>query len=164
MANPIPKTQKALKCFGPNNVKVVNDAPVPTCPDDYILVRVETIALNPTDWKHTMDYIAKPDYHHTIGCDYAGTVVSVGSAVTKKFSIGDRVTGFAHGSKHEDPQSGCFAEYAKAKGDIAVSCYTQDCQNEGDYQPRPVICGLDCPKVLVQRLRVWLGEAAKPEI
>lgn len=120
MANSLPKTQKSLKCFGPNDVKIVNDAPIPTCPEDYILVKVEAIALNPTDWKHTTELIAKPDYHHTIGCDYAGTVVVIGSSVTKRFSIGDRVAGYAHGSKHEDPESGCFAQYAKAKGDIAV--------------------------------------------
>lgn len=120
MTSSLPKTQKVLKCFGPKSAKVVNDAPIPSCPDDYILVKVEAIALNPTDWKH-IDLIAKTDYHHTVGCDYAGTVVHTGSSVTKKFKVGDRVTGFAHGSKHEDPESGCFAEYAKAKGDIAVS-------------------------------------------
>ncbi|PPJ56599.1 hypothetical protein CBER1_01774 [Cercospora berteroae] len=117
MSSSIPKTQKALKCFGPKNAKVITDATVPEHPEDYLLVKVDSIALNPTDWKH-IDLIAKPDYHHTVGCDYAGTVVSIGSAVNKKFKPGDRIAGFAHGSKHEDPESGCFAEYAKVKGDI----------------------------------------------
>lgn len=119
MTASFPETQKAIKCFGPKNARVVNDAPVPACPNDYILVKVEAVALNPTDWKH-IDFIAKPDYHHTVGCDYAGTVVSIGSSVTKSLKVGDRVTGFAHGSKHEDPESGCFAEYTKGKGDITV--------------------------------------------
>lgn len=118
MADPLPKTMKAIKCFGPKDARVVSDAPLPTSyPDDYLLVKVDSIALNPTDWKH-IDFIAKPDYRHTVGCDYAGTVVSVGPRVTKPFKPGDRVSGFAHGSKHEDPASGCFAEYAKVKGDI----------------------------------------------
>ena len=108
---------KAIKCFGPKNAKVVNDAPVPEAPADYLLVKVVAIALNPTDWKH-IDLIAKPNYNHTVGCDYAGIVVSVGASVTKNFQPGDRVAGFSHGSKHEDPSSGCFAEYAKVKGDI----------------------------------------------
>ncbi|USW57169.1 Putative GroES-like superfamily, alcohol dehydrogenase-like, NAD(P)-binding domain superfamily [Septoria linicola] len=117
MASNVPSTQRALKCFGPKNAKVVNDAPVPEAPSDYLLVKVDAVALNPTDWKH-IDFIAKPDYNHTVGCDYAGTAVSVGSDVKKSFKPGDRVSGFAHGSKHEDPSSGCFAEYAKVKGDI----------------------------------------------
>jgi len=119
MSTKVPETQTALKCFGPKTAKVVDDAPVPKCPEDYMIVKVHAIALNPTDWKH-IDLVAKPDYHHTVGCDYAGTVVSIGSAVTKAFRIGDRVTGFSHGSKHEDPSSGCFADYAKVKGDIQI--------------------------------------------
>lgn len=110
---------KAIKCFGPKNAKVIPDAPVPEAPADYLLVKVIAVALNPTDWKH-IDFIAQPDYNHTVGCDYAGIVVSVGSAVTKSFQPGDRIAGFSHGSKHEDPSSGCFAEYAKVKGDIQL--------------------------------------------
>ncbi|EMF09482.1 oxidoreductase [Sphaerulina musiva SO2202] len=110
---------KAIKCFGPKNAKVIPDAPVPEAPADYLLVKVIAVALNPTDWKH-IDFIAQPDYNHTVGCDYAGIVVSVGSAVTKSFRPGDRIAGFSHGSKHEDPSSGCFAEYAKVKGDIQL--------------------------------------------
>lgn len=44
----------------------------------------------------------------------------MGSAVTKAFKPGDRVSGYVHGSKHEDPSSGCFAEFAKVKGDIQI--------------------------------------------
>lgn len=119
MSSATPKTMKAIKCFGPKNAKVIPDAPVPEVPADYLLVKVIAVALNPTDWKH-IDFIAQPDYHHTVGCDYAGIVVSVGSAVTKSFQPGDRIAGFSHGSKHEDPSSGCFAEYAKVKADIQL--------------------------------------------
>ncbi|KAF7193305.1 Protein TOXD [Pseudocercospora fuligena] len=119
MTTSLPKTMKAIKCFGPKDARLISDAPLPSCPDDYILVKVHSIALNPTDWKH-IDLIAQPGYNHTVGCDYAGTVISVGSKVTKSFKPGDRVAGFSHGSKHEDPESGCFAEYAKVKGDIQI--------------------------------------------
>lgn len=106
MSQTTPKAMKAMKCFGPKNAKAVNDAPVPEAPEDYLLVKVVAVALNSTDWKH-IDLIARRDYHHTVG-----------SAVTKNFQPGDGVAGFSHGSKHEDPSSGCFAEYAKVKGDI----------------------------------------------
>lgn len=50
MSAAVPDTMKALKCFGPKDVRVVDDVPVPECPPDYMLVKVEVIALNPTDW------------------------------------------------------------------------------------------------------------------
>ncbi|KAK4494311.1 hypothetical protein PRZ48_014609 [Zasmidium cellare] len=119
MSTTIPKTMKALKSFGPKDVRVVDDAPVPECPPGYMLVKVEAIALNPTDWKHA-DLLAQPGYHHTLGCDYAGVVLSLGPSITKSFNPGDRVSGYVHGSKHEDPSAGCFAQYAKVKADIQI--------------------------------------------
>lgn len=38
--------------------------------DDYILIKVEAVALNPTDWKH----VTFAPVGAKIGCDYAGTV------------------------------------------------------------------------------------------
>jgi NADPH:quinone reductase-like Zn-dependent oxidoreductase len=35
----------------------IQDAPIPKLRDDYILVKVKAVALNPTDWKH-VDYLA----------------------------------------------------------------------------------------------------------
>lgn len=68
--------------------------PIPILRDDYILVRTVAIALNPTDWT-TLD--AKGDNGTLVGCDYSGTVLEVGKAVTKNWKIGDRVAGFGHG-------------------------------------------------------------------
>jgi NADPH:quinone reductase-like Zn-dependent oxidoreductase len=45
--------------------------PVPTLPDDYLLVKVVTVALNPTDWT-TLE--AAGDDGTLVGCDWAGTV------------------------------------------------------------------------------------------
>lgn len=68
-------------------------APIPKVPDDYILVRTVTVALNPTDWT-TLD--APGDAGTIVGCDYAGIVEEVGAKV-QKFKKGDRVAGWAHG-------------------------------------------------------------------
>lgn len=54
----------------------------------------------------------------TVGCDYMGTVVQVGSKVTKDFKPGDRIAGFTHGVNAVEKEDGCFAEYAVAKGDV----------------------------------------------
>lgn len=68
--------------------------PIPDVPDDYLLVRTEAVALNPTDWT-TLD--APGDDGTIVGVDYAGVVVKVGKAVQRNFKVGDRVAGLAHG-------------------------------------------------------------------
>ena len=73
---------------------VLRPIPMPKLRDDYILVRTVAIALNPTDWT-TID--AKGDDGTIVGCDYSGIVEEVGSAVTKPFEKGDRISGFSHG-------------------------------------------------------------------
>jgi NADPH:quinone reductase-like Zn-dependent oxidoreductase len=55
-----------------------------------------------------------------VGCDYAGSVVSIGSEVTKAFKVGDKVYGCAHGSNFNEAYDGVFAEYAMVKGDVAM--------------------------------------------
>jgi NADPH:quinone reductase-like Zn-dependent oxidoreductase len=73
-------------------------------------------ALNPTDWKH----IRFVDTSCTVGCDFAGIVEEVGSAVTKPWKKGDRVFGFVHGSNVVYPEDGAFGEFVTAKGDLLM--------------------------------------------
>lgn len=72
----------------------VQDVPIPKLRDEWVLVRVKAIALNPSDWKH-IDYGAA-DAGCRVGCDYAGVVEDVGSQVAK-FKKGDRIAGLVHG-------------------------------------------------------------------
>jgi NADPH:quinone reductase-like Zn-dependent oxidoreductase len=95
--------------------QVVHDRSIPTPRNDEILVKTTSVALNPTDWKH-IDFLAPPGV--LIGCDYAGTVEEVGTAVKKPFKKGDRICGFVHGSKTLHPEIGAFAEYIVVKGDL----------------------------------------------
>ena len=71
--------------------------PIPRLRDDYLLIRTVAIALNPTDWT-TID--APGDDGTIVGCDFAGIVEEVGTAVTKSFSKGDRVACFSHGGQY----------------------------------------------------------------
>ncbi|KAJ5240801.1 Polyketide synthase enoylreductase [Penicillium citrinum] len=105
-------TQKAVEISGPQEAKVVTNRRLPKLRDDYILVRVVSVGLNPTDWKH-VKFLAGPGA--LVGCDYAGIVEEVGSAVTKEFKKGDRVCGITHGSNDSNHEDGCFAEYIVAK-------------------------------------------------
>ncbi|KAJ5032448.1 uncharacterized protein L3040_009052 [Drepanopeziza brunnea f. sp. 'multigermtubi'] len=93
------------------------EASVPVLRDDYIIVKVKAVALNPTDWKH-VDWLC--DEGTRVGCDYAGVVEEVGSKVTKPFSKGDRVAGFAHGGNVVYKEDGAFGEYITAKGDLQI--------------------------------------------
>jgi len=74
--------------------------------------------LNPTDWKHISNKIAAPG--GISGCDFSGTVVEVGSDVSKNLKPGDRIAATTHGANFSQPEDGCFAEYAVAKADLVV--------------------------------------------
>ncbi|TKA75521.1 hypothetical protein B0A49_02820 [Cryomyces minteri] len=113
----MPSTMKAIKMTGPGEAKI-QDVPLPKLRDDYILVKVVAVALNPTDWKH-IQYLPTPSC--TVGCDYAGVVEEVGKNVTLPFKKGDRVAGMVHGGNANEKEDGCFAEYCVAKGDVQIT-------------------------------------------
>ncbi|KAK1066068.1 hypothetical protein LTR12_008067 [Friedmanniomyces endolithicus] len=96
---------------------VLRPLSIPKLRNDYVLIRTEAIALNPTDWT-TLD--AEGDDGTIVGCDFAGVIEEVGDAVTKPFKKGDRVTGFAHGGNDEYHEDGAFARYITAKGDMLL--------------------------------------------
>ena len=73
----------------------IKDVSLPVLRDDYILVKVNAVGLNPTDWKHIDLGLTEPGSR--VGCDYAGVVEAVGSKVEKKFKKGDRICGVVHG-------------------------------------------------------------------
>lgn len=87
-------TQRGIQIQGSNQVKLVSDLPIPKLRDDHILVKVVAVALNPTD----VGLIRLANEKGPIsGCDYAGVVEEVGSAVTNGLKPGDRVAGWTHG-------------------------------------------------------------------
>ena len=110
------KTMRALKVDSPGKASVHSNVPVPSLRPDYILIKAVAVALNPTDWKH-INFVDVPT---TIGCDYAGIVEEVGSAVTVAFKKGDRVAGVVHGGNIVQPEDGAFGEYLVAKGDLQM--------------------------------------------
>jgi hypothetical protein len=113
----VPKTMKAITING-STAKLVLDRAVPSPRPDQLLVKVKTVALNPTDWKHIAGKRA-PDGGLS-GCDYAGEVVEVGDKVNKPFKKGQRIAGVAHGANYSNVNDGVFAEYAVVKGDLQI--------------------------------------------
>ncbi|TVY49846.1 Zinc-binding alcohol dehydrogenase domain-containing protein cipB [Lachnellula occidentalis] len=90
-----------------------------TSPGDHeILVKNGAVAVNPIDWK-TQDYAFFPLIYPTIlGQDVAGTVVEVGSAVSR-FRKGDRVLGHALSLFTKKPSDGGFQEYTIVTENLA---------------------------------------------
>ena len=89
--------------------------PTPSISDTQVLVEVRAAGVNIADWAvmSGLPYIARPVYgllrpkHAVRGTDVAGTVVAVGTAVTR-FKPGDEVFGSADGS---------YADFAAAAED-----------------------------------------------
>ncbi|KAJ4031378.1 hypothetical protein NW756_009237 [Fusarium oxysporum] len=110
-------TMKAVVIAG-DQVRLDHARILPMQSEDMILVRPLSVALNPTDWRHIRGRRAKDGC--IVGCDYAGVVESVGSAVTKKWKPGDKIFGVAHGANLVNPDDGAFAEVISVIGDLQM--------------------------------------------
>ncbi|KAL7928325.1 GroES-like protein [Trichoderma chlorosporum] len=95
------------------SLKVVSGLPLPQLESGHILVKTAAVALNPCDFK-TPAACPTPGCYD--GCDFAGTVVALGSDVQENgpWKIGDRVFGAVNGSNPADLDSGSYSEYIKA--------------------------------------------------
>ncbi|KAG9513032.1 putative alcohol dehydrogenase, partial [Aureobasidium melanogenum] len=113
----IPQIQKAIVAGPDRNFTIVHDQPVTDLDANAILIKVHAVALNPVDTKLTGDFVTPGAI---FGFDCAGTVVAVGSAVRKRWTIGERVCGSACGMDPERPSSGAFAEYTLLPGELAL--------------------------------------------
>lgn len=76
-------------------VAAVRDVFMPIVHDDWALVKVKAVGINPTDWKHISYGVT--DVGCRVGCDYAGVVEEVGAKVSN-FAKDDRITGWIHGA------------------------------------------------------------------
>ncbi|KAJ1308344.1 hypothetical protein OPQ81_004054 [Rhizoctonia solani] len=108
----LPRTMKALTVQEGKRVKL-EDIPMPSLEPNEVLIRVHSVAQNPTDWKHT-DFVSPVG--NIIGCDLSGIVVKLGSNSISRVKVGDTVAAFVHGGNYRD--RGAFAQYAKADSDL----------------------------------------------
>ncbi|KAG8699923.1 hypothetical protein FRC08_005031 [Ceratobasidium sp. 394] len=112
MTNSLPQLMKAIVAQE-GKTAGVQEIPLPVLDENEVLVKVHSIAQNPTDWKH-VDYISTPG--NIIGCDFSGTVVKLGSDSITSVKVGDTVAGFVHGGMFKE--HGAFAQYTKAQADL----------------------------------------------
>ncbi|KAK4235125.1 chaperonin 10-like protein [Achaetomium macrosporum] len=153
-----PSEIKAVVITGPGTAEV-KTVPLPSLPDDYVLIRPTAVALNPTDWKHIDGVPRAVEAGAVVGCDYAGIVEQVGPKVTKKFAKGDRICGVVHGSNKVRPNGGAFGEYIIARGDIQIK--TPD--NLSDVEAATLGVGISTvAQGLYQALKLPLPGTASP--
>ncbi|PCH33721.1 dehydrogenase [Wolfiporia cocos MD-104 SS10] len=93
----------------------LKQVPIPTPGPNDVLVKVAAIAQNPTDWKTALLHQRKGNI---LGCDFAGTVVGIGSNVEPGLrKIGERIAAIVHGGVSPN---GAFAEYVVTDATIAI--------------------------------------------
>lgn len=112
---------RAVKVRGPNDLFIDSIAPVPTIRPDYLLIKVFSVALNPSDWKRVAVFDKDENgVSYTVGCDVAGWVVVCGEQVDRSYQPGDRVAGLCYGINLNDATSGAFGEYALLKAALSL--------------------------------------------
>ncbi|KAI0071612.1 GroES-like protein [Panus rudis PR-1116 ss-1] len=114
-----PKQQKALRLVEKLGDFVVQTIDVPTPDAGEVLVRVESAALNPIDYKvKDLGWLVRDDdYPAILGFDGAGVVVQVGEGVTR-LKPGDKIL-FQGGPGFISSRYGTFQQYALTFADVA---------------------------------------------
>lgn len=117
----IPSTQTVILQDEGGVLRITPNSPIPELGPHQMLVRTTSVALNPCDFKMPLRF---PTQGLWDGCDFAGTVVALGSeAVSQgRFRLGDQVFGAVQGSNQSDPQSGAYCEYVRAEPDFTFHC------------------------------------------
>ncbi|KAI5926883.1 GroES-like protein [Camillea tinctor] len=117
MTTATPATTQALVVVETGKVEI-QEVPVPKVYDDWILVKVKAVGLNPADWKSIDKEWAEAGTR--VGLDYAGEVVELGPNVTKDFKKGDRIAGWTQGGNPLHRECGAFGGYALVKQHVQM--------------------------------------------
>lgn len=86
----IPTSQRALILPQKHGKFIVETYPVEKPGTGELLVRIESVSLNPIDWIVQALGVLITDYPAILGLDSAGVVAAVGEGVTS-FAVGDKV-------------------------------------------------------------------------
>ncbi|GAF37191.1 alcohol dehydrogenase catalytic domain-containing protein [Lentilactobacillus farraginis] len=104
--------------YGDENVLTPQQVDIPTINANQLLVKVQSIGVNPIDWKTRKGLRQKRypfDFPIILGQEMAGTVVKTGEATTG-FKVDDEVIGYGTPSNR-----GTYAEYYAIDADQALT-------------------------------------------
>jgi alcohol dehydrogenase len=107
------KAAQIKKYGGSEVVDINNNEPKPAVSEGHLLIEVHAAGINPVDWKIREGYMAQMiplKFPATLGGDFSGVVVDVGSGVSG-FKKGDEAYGQAGALRGG---SGSFAEFVLA--------------------------------------------------
>ncbi|KAH7107264.1 GroES-like protein [Auriculariales sp. MPI-PUGE-AT-0066] len=153
----LPQLQSKLAVVDAGKVEV-QSKPLPVLEPDTVLVRVQAVSLNPTDWKH-IDRLLKPGA--STGSDFAGVVAALGTdADNKGLKVGDAVAGFTRGGFLAD-DNGAFQEYVRQHPELLWK--KPDSISFEDAAPMGGIALSTAVQALYYRLNVptpWSGSPA----
>ncbi|KAL2825781.1 chaperonin 10-like protein [Aspergillus cavernicola] len=111
-------TNRAAYLTAPSSTPLTLSPTPPRYPDETeLLIRTAAVAINQLDWKVQSTPWDDFTYPLILGEDVAGTVIAVGSAITR-FKPGDRVIGHAVGFFSEDERHGGFQDYVVLEGNM----------------------------------------------
>jgi NADPH:quinone reductase-like Zn-dependent oxidoreductase len=115
--NNLPSSQTAIIQHEEGVLRITHGLPVPTLEPQQILVKTAAVALNPCDFKMPLRF---PTPGLWDGCDFAGTIVALGSEAASqgRFRLGDLAFGAVQGSNLSDPTSGAYCEYIRTEPDL----------------------------------------------
>jgi len=142
-------TMKALVSAEGTKAEVQTDIPIPQPREGEIIVKVLTVAQNPTDWKA----VAMVPPGRVIGCDFAGEVYDNNRSHWKN---GQRVAGFVQGTA-VDPPRGAFAEYLAIEASLVFPVPESVSNQDAAVLPLPIATAI---QAMFQRLN--MPEPSKP--
>ncbi|KAM0264345.1 hypothetical protein ACHAPA_008270 [Fusarium lateritium] len=112
-------TTRGIINIGPGQAEI-RDITILELESDYIKVKPTAWAINPDDVYHLDLEGEESCLGSLVGSDYAGTVIEVGSGVTKDFKVGDRIAGVISGQNILRESDGAFANVIMVKGDVQM--------------------------------------------
>ncbi|KAH7305591.1 enoyl reductase [Stachybotrys elegans] len=128
---------------------------MPSLENDQVLVQVRCVAINPVDAKVLYQ---GPIIGATLGCEFSGNVVWVGSAVgNKRLVVGAAVFGCVYGNHPGQPDNAAFAEFVAVAGDLVYLL-----PNHLTYQEGATI-GVSLPTVAMSVYYPWKFPFPCPE-
>ncbi|KXS18525.1 GroES-like protein, partial [Gonapodya prolifera JEL478] len=93
----------------------IGKVPVPVPKSSELLIRVNSCALNPVDWKQLKLGVLTFSFPLIVGCDVAGVVVGKGPTCTDKFHVGDEVIAYTRNG-----HNGAFAEFVVCREGVVA--------------------------------------------
>lgn len=115
----LPTFQEAIQQAADGQLHIIDNAPLPSLPSGYVLVKTHAVAIQPSDNKILANF---PLAGAFTGTDFSGTVVQAASDVDS-LSVGDQVSGVAFLFNPEHRlASGAFSQYVRARADVLFKC------------------------------------------